>query len=281
MIPIVILQEKKMPLKELIHREIQKIGPAASIAEAAKMMRQLKIGSLFVEENGHFTGIVTESDLVRKAVTRDIPFETPARTVMNAPLVGIDIEKSVIEANHLMHMNGIRHLAVSENGKVVGMISVRDLVRHFASDRESPLHQMGDILQPLTVLIRREIETIEAAASSRDAARKMDAKKIGSIIVTEGGDYVGIATESDLVRKVIGYGLSPSTIPVGAIMNTPIVDIDISRSIHEVNEIMATKGVRHLGVTERGKIVGILSIRDLIGMISIRDYPRFLSAQSK
>ncbi len=268
-----------MSLKQLIHREIKKIGPATPIGDAAKMMRHHRIGSLFVEENGNFTGIVTESDLVRKAVTQEIPFDTPARALMNAPLIEIDIDKSVMEANHLMHMNGIRHLAVSEKGKIAGMISVRDLVRHFSSDRESPLHAMGDIMQPLTVLVRREIVTIEASASSRDAAKKMDEKKIGSILVTEDGAYTGIVTESDFVRKVIGYGLSPSNIPVGAIMNTPIVDIDISRSIHEVNEIMATKGVRHLGVTEKGKIIGILSIRDLIGIISIRDFPRFISAQ--
>jgi signal-transduction protein with cAMP-binding, CBS, and nucleotidyltransferase domain len=268
-----------MSLKQIIHREIKKIGPTTSIEDAAKMMRHYKIGSLFIEENGELTGIVTESDLVRKAVTQNIPFFTPARIVMNAPLIEIDINKSVMEANHLMHMNGIRHLAVSEKGKIVGMISVRDLVRHFSSDRESPLHAMSDIIQPLTVLIHREIQTIEASAPCRDAAKKMDERKIGSIIVTEDRDYVGIVTESDFVRKVIGYGLSPSGIPTGAIMNTPIVDIDISRSIHEVNEIMATKEVRHLAVTEKGKIVGILSIRDLIGMISIRDFPRFFSAQ--
>lgn len=270
-----------MSLKQLIHREIKKIGPLTPIAEAAKMMRHHKIGSLFVEENGQFTGIVTESDLVRKVITKEIPFDTPARAVLNAPLIEIDIEKSVMEANHLMHRNGVRHLAISENGKIAGMISVRDVVRHFASDRESPLHKMGDILQPLTVLIRREIETIDAAASSRDAARRMESKKIGSVMISEDGAYVGIVTESDLVRKVVGYGLSPLTTPAGAIMNTPIVDIDISRSIPEVNEIMATKGVRHMAVTEKGKIVGILSIRDLIGMISVRDFPRFLSAQPK
>src|SRR3569832_2754858 len=138
------LKEKKMSLKQLIHREIKKIGPLTSIGETAKMMRHHKIGSLFVEENGQFTGIVTESDLVRKVITKDVSFEIPACTVLNAPLIEIDIEKSVMEANHLMHRNGVRHLAISEKGKIAGMISVRDLVRHFSSDRESPLHKMGD-----------------------------------------------------------------------------------------------------------------------------------------
>lgn len=268
-----------MSLRQIIHREIKKTGPAASIGEAAKSMRDLRIGSLFVEEGGSFIGIVTESDLCRRAVTQEIPFDAQIRSVMSAPIVELDIDQSMIEANHLMHLNGIRHLAISEKGRIAGMISVRDLVRHFASDKESPLNAMGDIIQPLTVLTRREIQSIEASASSRDAAKKMDEKKIGSLFITEGGKYTGVVTETDLVRKVIGYGLVPSQIPVGAIMNTPIIDIDISRSIHEVNEVMATKGIRHLAVTEKGKVIGILSIRDLIGMISVRDLPRFYSSQ--
>ncbi|HLG21412.1 MAG TPA: CBS domain-containing protein [Candidatus Manganitrophaceae bacterium] len=266
-----------MSLKELVHREVKKIGPTTTLIDAARMMRRYKIGSAFMEEKGDYIGIVTESDLVRKALTQGISFDTPARLLMNIPLIEIDIEKSVIEANHLMHFNGIRHLAVSEKGKVVGVLSVRDLVRHFSAGKESPLSQMRDIFKPLTVLMRREIYTIDVSSTAQEAARRMDEKKIGSLMVTDEGEITGIITETDLVRKVIGYGLTASRIPVGAIMNTPIIDIDINGSIQEANQIMAAKGVRHLAVTEGGKIVGILSIRDLIGMISIRDLPRFFS----
>lgn len=268
-----------MSLRELIHSDIKKTGPMTTLVETARMMRRYKIGSVFVEEGDRYIGIVTESDLVRKGLTKEVPLETPARSLMHAPLLDIDIEKTPIEANHLMHLHGIRHLAVSEKGKIVGMISVRDLVRHFSMDKKSPLHAMTDIVKPLTVLVHRDIQTIDSSATAQEAARKMDEKKIGSLMITDEGRYVGIITETDLVRKVIGYGLTASKIPVGVIMNTPVLDIDLSRTIQEANEIMATKGVRHLAVTERGEIIGILSIRDLIGMISIRDLPRFFSNQ--
>jgi len=268
-----------MSLRELTHSDIKKTGPMTSLVETARMMQRDKIGSVFIEEEGRYIGIVTESDLVRKGLTKEVPLETPARSVMHVPLLDIDIEKSPIEANHLMHLNGVRHLAVSENGRIVGMLSVRDLVRHFSTDKKSPLHTMTDIVQPLTVLVHRDIQKIESFATAQEAARKMDEKKIGSLMVVDEKRYVGIVTETDLVRKVIGYGMSASKIPVGVIMNTPVLDIDISRTIQEANEIMATKGVRHLAVTERGEIIGILSIRDLIGMISIRDLPRFFSNQ--
>lgn len=268
-----------MSLRELVHSDIKKTGPMTPLVETARMMRREKIGSVFIEERGRYIGIVTESDLVRKGLTKEVPLETAARAIMHVPLLDIDIEKSPIEANHLMHLNGIRHLAVSEKGKIVGMLSVRDLVRHFSMDKKSPLHTMTDIVKPLTVLIHREIQTIESSATAQEAARKMDEKKIGALMITDEKRYVGIITEADLVRKVIGYGLAASKIPVGVIMNTPILDIDISRTIQEANEMMATKGVRHLAVTESGEIIGILSIRDLIGMISIRDLPRFFSNQ--
>jgi signal-transduction protein with cAMP-binding, CBS, and nucleotidyltransferase domain len=268
-----------MSLRELVHREIKKVNPMTTIGDTARMMRLYKIGSVFIEEDGQFIGIITESDIVRKVLTKGIPFESPSRIGMNSPLIEIDIDRSVIEANHLMHFNGIRHLSVSEKGKIIGMISVRDLVRHFSTEKEGPLFAMSDIFKPLTVLTHRDIQTIDGSASARDAAQKMEEKKVGSLIVTEEGGYAGIITETDLVRKVVGYGLAPSKIPVGVMMNTPIVSIDISQSIQEANEMMATKGVRHLAVTEGGQVIGILSIRDLIGMISIRDLPRFFSTQ--
>lgn len=80
-----------------------------------------------------------------------------------------------------------------------------------------------------------------------------------------------------MVRKLIGFDLNPSEVPVGVIMNTPVIDIDIASSVQSATDLMSSKGIRHLGVSEGGNIVGILSIRDLIGMISVRDLPQFFA----
>ncbi len=266
-----------MSLKNLIHRDIIHTAPETTISVIARMMRDHKIGSVFVRENSMFTGIVTDSDLVRKAFTQELPLNTPAEQVMSAPLIEIDIEKSVMDANHLMYFNEIRHLAISENGAVCGMISVRDLVKYFLSSGEGPINTMGDVIKPLTVLTHREVETIDASSTAREAAKKMGGNKIGSLMITDDGHYIGIVTEADLVRKVMGYSMNASEIPVGVIKNTPIVDIDINASVQHATELLENKGIRHLGVSENGKVVGILSVRDLIGMIAIRDLPRFVS----
>ncbi len=264
-----------MTLEGIVHRNLKKTDPETTLGDAARMMGHYKIGSILIEEQGCFTGIITEGTLVRKGLTQTLSYQTPVRIVMDVPLISIDIQQTVIEANHLMHLNGIRHLGVLQKGQVVGIISVRDLVRHFASDANGPLHQMYDIFQPLTALMHRDIQTLDVTASVQVAAQKMAEKKIGSLVVTRDGEPIGMVTETDLVRKVIGKGWATDGV-VGEIMNSPILGIDLARSLQEVNEMMATHKVRHLAVTESGKMIGILSVRDLIGMISLRDLPRFV-----
>jgi len=242
-------------------------------------MRCHKVGSIFVVENKDFIGIVTDSDLTRKVATQSLALETSVEQVMSSPLITIDSKKSVMDANHLMYFNEIRHLGITEEGKVSGIISVRDLVSYFLSLAKGPMNSMVEIMQPLTVLTNRNVQTIDASSTAQEAAQKMKMHKIGSLIVTEEGVYTGIVTESDLVRKVMGYNLLAADIPVGVITNTPIADIDITTSVPMASKMMETKGVRHLAVSEAGKIVGILSIRDLIGMIAVRDLPRFFSKE--
>jgi CBS domain-containing protein len=60
-------------------------------------------------------------------------------------------------------------------------------------------------------------------------------------------------------------------------MSSPLLSIDVNRTIRDASKVMAEQGVRHLSVTENGKIVGVLSIRDLVKMVSVRDRPRFPS----
>ncbi len=262
-------------LKDLVHRNIKKTDPETTLGDAARVMAYHKIGALLIEDAGHFVGIITEGSLVRKGMTQGVSYQAPVHAIMDAPLISIDIHRSPIEASHLMHLNGIRHLAVQQEGEVVGILSVRDLVRHFASESDSPLYRMRDIFQPLTVLMQRDIQSLDHAASVQEAALKMASKQIGSLVVTQGELRVGLITETDLVRRVIGKGRSPDT-AVSEIMNAPILGIDISGTLQEANDRMAAHKVRHLAVTEKGALVGILSVRDLIGMISLRDLPRFV-----
>lgn len=120
------------PLAVMMCRTLRTIGPDAPLLEAARLMRDAKVGALLVLENGRYSGLVSESDLVRKGMADSRPPEgTAVRALMSSPLVSIDCKSSAHEASEKMAEHGIRHLAVSDDGQIVGIISVRDLLRYF------------------------------------------------------------------------------------------------------------------------------------------------------
>ncbi|HET6466413.1 MAG TPA: CBS domain-containing protein [Nitrospiria bacterium] len=122
----------KRPLAVMMNKNMRTIQTEGTLLEAARLMRELQVGALLVEENGHLVGVVSETDLVRKAMAegREISHEK-VRTIMSSPIITIDIERPASDASDLMSEKGIRHLAVTDSGKIVGVISVRDLLRYY------------------------------------------------------------------------------------------------------------------------------------------------------
>lgn len=120
------------PLAVMMRRTLRTISPDTTLLEAAKQMRDAKVGALLVQEADHYRGIVSESDLVRKGMAESCPAqETLVRAVMSSPLLSIEITSSAHEASEKMAEHGIRHLAIADEGQIVGIISVRDLLRYF------------------------------------------------------------------------------------------------------------------------------------------------------
>ena len=275
---------------EFMCRHLEVVERTATVLSVAERMRRCKVGSVLVGIPGEpgqartVEGIVTETDLVRRVVAREMPADTLAvDRVMTVPPLTVGAEQSVLDANQLMEQHRVRHLCVTENGLIAGVISARDLERYFLSQTSGPVSELDDVHRPLGVLMRRQIETISERETMLEAARRMAELHIGALMVTGGSGKgpLGIVTESNLVRDALPYSLNPRDVPVSTIMNQPVITIDINRTVHDANDLMAERGVRHLVVTEHGTIVGILSARDLIRMISIRDRPRFLQEGSK
>ncbi len=96
---------------------------------AAALMRDKNIGSLFVKRGDEIIGILTDTDMVRRVVAVGLDAsKTPVEQIMSAPILTIEESRTLLDANDLMASSHLRHLGVSRDGKLVGMISVRDLV---------------------------------------------------------------------------------------------------------------------------------------------------------
>ena len=96
---------------------------------AARVMRDKGIGSLFVTNGREIIGILTDTDMMRRVVAAGLEAtKTTVEQIMSAPIVTIEDNKTLLDANDLMARSHLRHLGVSRDGKLVGVISVRDLV---------------------------------------------------------------------------------------------------------------------------------------------------------
>lgn len=273
-------------VRDFMHRYLEVVPPETTIVEAAVRMREKSVGSLLVEPTNadgrvsNRSGIVIETDLIRKVLAKGMDSSlTRVDQIMTSPLLTITPDRPMLDASHLMETNHVRHLCVSDKEEIVGVISVRDLVRYFIDSEGGPIRDLDNVFRPLSVLrvlMQTTMETIASERTVLEATQTMAEKRIGSLLVLEAGDMVGIVTETDVVRKVIAAGLPARRTSVGAVMNAPLIQIDINDTAREASRLMAEKRIRHLAVTENNKVVGLLSVRDLVKVVSIRDEPRFL-----
>lgn len=119
---------------------------------------------------------------------------------------------------------------------------------------------------------REKFITVERDTAAQTAARIMRDRGIGSLFVTNGKEIVGILTDTDMVRRVVASGADTQKTTVEQIMSAPILTIEENKTVLDANDLMAQTHIRHLGVTQDGKLVGMISVRDLV--VFLTNLPR-------
>ena len=114
----------------------------------------------------------------------------------------------------------------------------------------------------------RTIVSVDSKSKVKDAARMMIEKGIGSLIANRDGLPFGIVTERDLMEKIVAAGADPGKITVGDVMTAPLTTIDADASIVDAARRMVEKRVKRLVVTDREKIIGIVSQTDLVQIMT-------------
>lgn len=113
-----------------------------------------------------------------------------------------------------------------------------------------------------------KIIAVDREISVRQAAKIMKDTGIGSVLVTWDKVIIGIVTDTDICRRLVGMGLDADLTPVEHIMTAPVIKIDENKTIREANAMMAREHIRHLGVTREGKLIGMISVRDMVTFVS-------------
>jgi signal-transduction protein with cAMP-binding, CBS, and nucleotidyltransferase domain len=127
-------------------REVLEIDAEASVLEAVRRMVKMNVGSLLVTDGGEVTGIVTERDYLRRVTLEDRTHEAPVREIMSSPLIVVTPESTVDECMALMTDRRIRHVPVVEEGKVVGLVSIGDLVKFRSKQQTFQIQFLNDYI---------------------------------------------------------------------------------------------------------------------------------------
>jgi CBS domain-containing protein len=116
-------------VKEIMTKNPVAVDADSAIREAIQIMSEKKLGSVLVRKGKDIVGILEESDIVKNIVAKDLNlYMVKVEAVMSIPFV-IDEERTDTDASNIMLQNKVRHLVVSDGKKIVGILSMADLIR--------------------------------------------------------------------------------------------------------------------------------------------------------
>ena len=133
-------------LKQLLSAkggQVHSIGPDAKVIEALQIMAQKDVGALVVMESGRLSGMLSERDYARKVILRGKSSQdVPVREIMTAEVVTVDPSRTIEECMALVTHRRIRHLPVVEDGNLIGLVSIGDLVKEVIAEQEQTIKQL-------------------------------------------------------------------------------------------------------------------------------------------
>ena len=124
-------------------RAVFSLGPEAPVLEAIRAMADHHVGALLVMKAEVLAGIVSERDYARKVILRGrSSSDTPVKDIMTSPVLTVSPDTSVEQCMQLVTDKRVRHLPVVEAGRVVGMVSIGDLVKAVIAEQQQQIQQL-------------------------------------------------------------------------------------------------------------------------------------------
>jgi CBS domain-containing protein len=135
-------------MKLKAHQDVFIIHPDQMVLDALRLMAEKNVGALPVVENGTVVGVVSERDYARKVVLAGrSSVGTPVRAIMSAPVITVGLNEKVDTCMNTMTDGHLRHLPVVDDGQLVGLLSIGDLVKEAIDEQASLINQLEQYIR--------------------------------------------------------------------------------------------------------------------------------------
>jgi acetoin utilization protein AcuB len=189
----------RLPVEEVMSGPLICVAPEDSLEKAAWLMLTKRISAVPVVGQGRLLGIVTETDCLRLYTGERAWQQQGVVAQMTASVFRITPGEPIHRAWRLMRDRRIRHLVVSQEERLLGILSDRDILAGITWEAAGPKGIQDQVRHIMT----SQVATIAPEATVTDAARAMSKRRIGALPVCDEGRLVGIITETDLLRVFV------------------------------------------------------------------------------
>ena len=248
-----VLKTIELKVGDFMTSEPIAVDSNVSFPVAISIMANNGIGNLIIKEYDKPSSLLTEREILSYLVRRgEIPIK-PMKDVLTQSFTPISPKMAILDAAKLM-ISKKKRLLVFDNEKLVGIITASDILRGFRKTGGNPsLDKVSSI----------KIYECAHTGSIFKAIKLMYQKRIGSVIITKNGAPYGIFTERDLLVNVLTQKVA-LTERVGDYCSSPLVTAKVGIRGNDAARLMASKKIKRLALTEKDKIVGIVTARDIV-----------------
>ncbi len=245
-----------------------------SIKEAMSIMIENKNGCVVLVNNNKAVGILTESDIVN-AVRNKINLSSTVDTIGLRNLIVVNQLRPIDIAFDILSKHNIRRLILVDNeNNYVGVVIQEDLFTYLEEDVYKIDLKISNIIKS-----GKKVLTLDIESSIEDALVIMQNYKIGSIIVTNADEYIGIITEKDILK--LTFKEVDTTSNIEEFMTKPLVTVNEDELVATVIDVMKHRKIRRVVViNNNNEIIGILTNRDILKHIK-GNYTRILQNKIK
>lgn len=130
------------------HQQVHTIAADQTVLQALELMAEKNVGALPVVKNGQVVGIISERDYARKVALKKLSSsDTPISAIMNSPVITVNKKHSVEACMSIMTDSHLRHLPVVENGELLGLLSIGDLVKESIAEQADLIRQLKQYIR--------------------------------------------------------------------------------------------------------------------------------------